>query len=585
MFEFLRRLFRKREVDTNQQLSAALVGRKSAEESLRQAEEHFQQLVGGVADYAIFLLDAMGHVVSWNTGAERINGYTAREIIGQHFSRFYPPEAVERGWPDEELRLAAANGRIEDEAWRLRKDGSPYWANVVITALHDERGSLRGFLKVTRDLTERKRAEEALRQAHAELEDRVRQRTAELQRANTELQAEIAERERLEQEVRRQLEELVLADRHKNEFLAMLAHELRNPMAPLRNALHLLKMPGTDSEIAREARDVMERQVKHLVRMVDDLLDISRIVCGRIELRRESVKLQEVVERAVELAQPVIDAQGHELIVTRPAQPVWLNADCVRLAQVISNLLTNAAKYTEKAGRIWLTAGCEDGLAVVRVRDNGIGITPELLPRIFELFVQGDRSLERTQGGLGIGLTLVRRIVELHGGSVTASSAGTGQGSEFVVRLPALVEEPVTGEQGEPTSPPREAVRPRRILVVDDSVDGAESTAMLLRLWGHTVRTLHDGLSVLATAREFRPEFILLDIGLPGMSGYDVAMQLRAQRDLGELVLVAITGYGQPEDRHRSREAGFDHHLTKPLDPRTLRALTASPHEFRAVSV
>src|SRR5262249_47644771 len=300
------------------------------------------------------------------------------------------------------------------------------------------------------------------------------------QRANTELQAEIAERERLEQEVRRQLEELVLADRHKNEFLAMLAHELRNPMAPLRNALHLLKMPGTDSEIAREARDVMERQGKHPVRMVDDLLDISRIVCGRIELRRESVKLQEVVERAVELAQPVIDAQGHELIVTRPAQPVWLNADCVRLAQVISNLLTNAAKYTEKAGRILLTGGCEDGLAVVRVRDNGIGITPELLPHIFELFVQGDQSLERTQGGLGIGLTLVRRIVELHGGSVTASSAGPGQGSEFVVRLPALVEEPVTGEQGEPTSPPREAVRPRRILVVDDSVDGPASTPMLL---------------------------------------------------------------------------------------------------------
>ena len=548
-----------------------------AGESQRRAEEHFDQLVEGVSDYAIFLLDPAGHVTSWNSGAERIKGYRPDEILGQHFSRFYPEEAVRSGWPEEELRRAVADGRFEDEGWRVRKDGSRFWANVVITALRDESGGPRGFLKITRDLTARREAEEALRlaeeetrRANAELERRVEQRTAELVHANAVLQAEVAERRRAEEAIQE-------ADRRKDEFLAMLGHELRNPLAPIRNALGFLKMPGATEEEVREASETIDRQVEHLIRLVDDLLDVSRIMHGVVELRKERVDLAEVVARAVETMQPSIDARGHQLTVTMPPEPLPVVADPIRLSQVIGNLLDNASKYTRRAGRIFLSIGREGGEVVLRVKDHGVGMAPELLPHVFDVFVQGQRSLARSQGGLGLGLTLVRRLVELHGGSVGASSPGPGGGSEFTIRLPAPAEAPSEGT----AEAPRAAQAPpasRRILVVDDNVDAAKSLARLLKRWGHKVETTFDGPSALEVARSYRPEVVLLDIGMPGMDGFEVARRLRGEPEFEATLVAALTGYGQDEDHRRSREAGFDRHFTKPVDPSALQRYIASLH-------
>jgi PAS domain S-box-containing protein len=364
--------------------------------------------------------------------------------------------------------------------------------------------------------------------------------------------------------------ELKEAGRQKDEFLAMLAHELRNPLAPVRNALQVMKMPGADVE---QARGMAERQVAHMVRLVDDLLDVSRIMRGRIELRKEPVELAAVLAQAAETAQPMLDAHGQELVLSAPPEPLWLEADPARLAQVVANLLHNAAKFSGRAGRVWLTAERRGDEAVVRVRDEGAGIRADVLPRVFDLFVQGDRSLERTQGGLGIGLTVVRKLVAMHGGTVTAASEGPGRGSEFVVRLPGVREAPAGAGAAEEAQAPAAL---RRVLVVDDNVDAAESIGMLLRLWGHEVRVAYNGPQALEAADEYRPEVVVLDIGLPGMSGYEVARQLRQRPQFKTALLVAVTGYGQDEDRRRSGEAGFDHHLTKPVDPDALHALLAS---------
>jgi two-component system CheB/CheR fusion protein len=318
-----------------------------------------------------------------------------------------------------------------------------------------------------------------------------------------------------------------------------------------------------------------ERQVQQLVRLVDDLLDVSRIMRGRIELRKEAVALAAVIATAVETAQPVLDAHGQELIVRVPPEPLTLEADPTRLAQVIGNLLNNAAKFSPHAGRVWLSAERQGDAAVLRVRDEGAGIPPDLLPHVFDLFVQGDKSLERSQGGLGIGLTVVRRLVGLHGGRVTAHSAGPGRGSEFVVYLPLLRQAPK--EQAGPAGELSASAAPaRRVLVVDDNVDAAESMAMLARLWGHDVHVAHTGPEALQAAEKCRPDVIVLDIGLPGLSGYDVARQLRQRPDFHRTVLVAVTGYGQDEDRRRSGQAGFDHHLTKPVAPAALQRVLAT---------
>jgi signal transduction histidine kinase/DNA-binding response OmpR family regulator len=368
------------------------------------------------------------------------------------------------------------------------------------------------------------------------------------------------------------------ADRRKDEFLAMLAHELRNPLAPLRNALQILRLPEVGAAEAERALAMMDRQVQHLVRMVDDLLDVSRLLRGKVRLRLEPVSLGEALARAVETAQPVIDARGHQLTVELPEEPVYLEGDLVRLAQVFANLLHNAAKYSEKAGPIAVSAAREGEWAVVRVRDQGVGIEAGLLPRVFDLFVQADASAARSQGGLGIGLTLVKRLVEMHGGAVSAWSAGPGRGAEFTVRLPALAASacgPAGREECErPTNGTgAEGRAARRVLVVDDNVDAAESLALVLRAAGHRVWTAHSGPAALQAAPEVRPEAVVLDIGLPGMDGYEVARRLRGEAS-GPL-LVALTGYGQDDDRRRSREAGFHHHLVKPVDPEELERLLA----------
>ncbi len=983
MFDFFRRWFRNNGPGLGESLPTlpeGSAGRPQPPETLRRAEEHFAQLVAGVRDYAIFMLDQHGRVLTWNAGAERIKGYAAEEIIGQHFSRFYPAEVAASGWPAHELREATATGRFEDEGWRLRKDGSRFWANVVITALRDESGQLRGFLKITRDLTDRKRAEENARRlaeeearrsaaedsareaqqaqqeerrhreqlhvtlasigdavivtdirgtvtflnptaqaltgwdpqeaagqplervfhivnedtrqvvenpvarvlregtvvglanhtlliardgqeipiddsgapirgedgtiagvvlvfrdvtearravearlhlaaivestddaimstnldgvivswnqgaerlygytaaeivgkplsvlaspdhpnempammerirrgerihhfetvrvrkdgrrldvsltvspvtnpdgkiigaskiarditarkrieadlrflaeaskalaelldvpstlqkvaglavpqfadwcavdmlgpdgslrrvavahvdpAKVELAHELRRRyppdpdspvgtwkvlrtgrpelapeisdaalveaaqDAEMLRilrelglrsymavplavrgrvlgvltfiaaesgrryeeADLRLAEDLAHRAAVAVENARLYSELKEADRRKDEFLAMLSHELRNPLAPIRNALQVMAMPGADRNTVESARQMTERQVKHLTRLVDDLLDVSRIMRGKIELRKEPVDLAAVIVAAVETVQPVLDAHGQELSVSLPPEPLRLEADPTRLTQVVGNLLHNAAKFSERAGHIWLTGERQGAEAVVRVRDEGMGIRPELLLHVFDLFVQEDRSLERSQGGLGIGLTVARKLVELHGGTIAARSEGLGKGSEFIVRLPVL-QESVRPAAPPGAGPPTPATAPRRILVVDDIMDIAESTAMLLRMWGHEVRLAHNGPEAIQAAAEFRPDAVVLDIGLPGMSGYEVARHLRQRPEFHRTLLIAVTGYGQEEDRRRTDEAGFDRHLTKPVDPLALEAM------------
>ncbi|MBY0521931.1 MAG: response regulator [Gemmataceae bacterium] len=392
-----------------------------------------------------------------------------------------------------------------------------------------------------------------------------------------------AERKRLERELRSRAESLAVADKRKDEFLAMLAHELRNPLAPIRNAMAVLHFAGATEPEHRWAREVIVRQVAQLTRLVDDLLDVSRITRGKINFHKERVELASVIARAVETSRPLIDARKHELRLALPADPLWLEADSTRLGQVLGNLLNNAAKYTPESGTIWLSCCREAGEIVIRVRDTGVGIPADMLPYVFDLFMQADRSLDRSEGGLGIGLTLVRSLVSLHGGSVEALSAGPGHGSEFVVRLPALpVEQPETSRLM-PNGAPLSWKSNRRVLVVDDNEDSAETLAMVLKLSGHDVRMAHDGNSAIRLAQAFQPEVVLLDIGLPGMSGIEVARQLRQDPGLKHALIAAITGYGQDSDRQRSEEAGFDAHLVKPIDLDELRSLLSTLTKSPAV--
>ena len=491
--------------------------RNRSEALLRQSEERFRLLVQGVKDYAIFMLDPDGRVETWNAGAERIKGYRTDEIIGTHFSRFYTPEDLIKEKPERELMAAIADGVAEDEGWRVRKNGTRFWANVVITALYDSEHRLRGFAKVTRDMTERKRVEA--------------------------------------------LEE---AGQHTRQFLAMLAHELRNPLAPIRSAISVLQMHELPDHRLQGYLNMIQRQVDHLSRLVDDLLDVSRITSGKIGLQKQRIDAASALSRAVESSRPLVEAKRQSLDIELPREPIWLSGDLTRLSQVVQNLLNNASKYSPAGSRIRLSLRKESEVAVIRVRDEGIGISADFLPRVFELFVQADLGLDRSEGGLGVGLTLVRQIVELHGGTVDAASEGLGRGAQFSVRIPCLAEPGVRELPRVPGDPSAEAVR--RILIVDDNRDAADSLALLLRLSRHEVWTAYDGGAALSLAAEHAPEVVLLDIGLPGMDGYEVARRLRELPQTRESLLVALTGYGQAEDRERSNAAGFDDHLVKPVD-------------------
>ena len=779
---------------------------------LRSSEERFRLLVEGTRDVAIFMIDPMGRIVSWNAGAGRIKGYRSAEIIGHHFSLFYLPEDVAAQKPDRELEIAAREGKYEEEGWRLRKDGTRFWASVVITALRDESGSLRGYSKVTRDFTEKMAAEESARmllqeetaRRSAELyareveEERERLRvtltsigdaviatdqegrvellnpiaealtgwrnteamgrplrdvfriineftrrpvedpvakvlatgkimglanhTILLSRDGTEhpiddsaapildadgnilgvvlvfrdiseakraeqtsrrlalivessqdaiiakdtegivtswnrgaeqlygyvaeemigqsisrivpadrlvefsdimerirrgqriepyetvrvrkdgrhievavtispledehgtiigasaIARDITDRKRTEESLREGAERLRVAllalkeaDRRKDEFLATLAHELRNPLAPIRNAVEVLKEANDDPNL-RWSRDVIERQVRHMSRLLEDLLDVSRISHNKLELRRERTVLAEVIQSAVETSRPIIDSGRHTLHLEVSGHSIFVDVDPVRMAQVFSNLLNNAAKYTPPGGHIHLSVVRQGSEVAISVKDDGIGIAPEMMPHIFDIFAQGQRATDGAQGGLGIGLSLSRGVVELHGGRIEARSEGRGRGSEFIVSLP-LVSAPVASRAPRPSPGVKQATIKRRLLIVDDLKDGADSLAMMLRLMGHEVETAYDGEDGVAVAARFRPEMALLDIGMPKMNGYEAARKIRREPWGRNIFLVALTGWGQEDDRNRTQEAGFDHHIVKPADPADLSAL------------
>ena len=486
-----------------------ITDRKAAEATLARDA----LLLANVHD-AVVVTDLDGVVTYWNDGAARLFGWAPEDMIGRPYADRFP-EPV-RGWIAGEMRSRVENGTDwSGEYEDYRKDGSRVWIDARVSPLRDAGGRPIGVLGLSHDISERKRAEDALKDA----------------------------------------------DRRKDEFLALLAHELRNPLAPIRNGLQVVRL-SADRDIRARAQAMMDRQLAHMVRLIDDLLDVSRITRNKMELRRDRVTLAEVVGAAVETARPPIDEAGHELTVALPPAPVVLDADPVRLSQVFSNLLTNSAKYTPANGRIWLTAALDGRELVATVRDTGIGIPADALPSIFDMFSQVDRSVEKSTGGLGIGLALVKGLTEMHGGTVTAASGGSGAGTTFTVRLP------VVGGAATPSgSIPHPAPRGprRRVLVVDDNRDGADSLAEVLGLLGHEVHTAHDGVEAVAAADRVRPDLILMDVGMPRLNGLDATRQIRERPWAAAVTVIALTGWGQDNDRERSRDAGCDGHLVKPV--------------------
>ncbi len=506
-----------------------ITARRRAEAALQESEERLRLLADSIPQLA-WMARPDGHIFWYNRRWYEYTGTTPEQMEGWGWQSVHDPDVLPKVL--EQWKGSIASGEPFDMVFPLKSSDDQFRLFLTrVNPLRDEAGCILYWFGTNTDITEIKRMEAALRDA----------------------------------------------DRRKDEFLATLAHELRNPLAPIRNSLQILKMPRVDAATVQQTRDMMERQVHHLVRLVDDLLDVSRVMRGKIELRREPVELATIVARAVETAQPLIEVQGHQLDISLTPDSLLLDADPVRLAQVIGNLLTNSAKYTEANGNIWLTAARENGQAILKVRDSGIGIGPDMLPHVFELFVQVDHASTKAQGGLGIGLTLVKNLVEMHGGTVDAHSAGPGKGCEFVVRLPLMVGEGQQSHDKGNGEVQQEPSRPsgHRLLVVDDNQDAAVSLAMLLRLQGHEVRVAHTGPAALEMTKGYVPDVVFLDIGMPGMDGYEVARRLRQQPGLENVVLAALTGWGQQEDRRRTAEAGFDHHLVKPPEPKAVDSVLA----------
>ncbi|MDB5309973.1 MAG: hybrid sensor histidine kinase/response regulator [Gemmataceae bacterium] len=501
--------------------------------SPQELGERFDRLAAESKEYAVFLVEPGGTLLCWNPGAERLFGYRSDEIIGKHFSRFFSPEDVRSGQPEHELKAAADEGRSDSVRWQVRKDGTRFWCQSVVTPLYDEKKQARSFARVMHDLTESEAVQVQTRRADG----------------------------------------LAEANRNKEEFMALLSHELRSPLSPIRNALNILRQMRTTDPIIEQAGNIIDRQVGVMVKLVDDLLDISRITKGKLRLTKEPVELRVVVNHAAETARPFMDARKHDFSVSLPTEPIWVEADPARLEQVVVNLLNNAAKYTDTGGLVRMTVSREGDEGVIRVRDNGVGIAPELLPHVFELFSQIDGSLGRSYGGLGIGLALALNLVEMHDGRLLASSAGAGKGCEFTIKLPML-----SGPSGREAStvlePGRHTGRALRVLVVEDNVDAADSLSMLLRLYGQEVQVARTGPAALELASASRPDVVLLDIGLPGMDGYEVARRLRVRPEFKGVVMCALTGYTPSEaDRQRQQETGFDHYYVKPVDLETLLEL------------
>lgn len=496
--------------------------------TLADREEWLQLIIDSAREYAIITLDVGGAITSWNAGAERLLQYDEHEAVGKAGQIFFSPEDIAQGQPGREMAHARAEGRAENERWHMRKDGSRFWGSGVMLPLAG--GGAGGYLKIFRD------------------------RTAE----------------------RGAIEQLKEADRRKDEFLATLAHELRNPLSAIAAAVHVLGRAGARPSLASIARDALGRQVAQLTRLLDDLLDAARITRGKLELRKARVTLATVLETALETARPVIDEQGQRLHAQYPHDDVCVNADPVRLAQIVANLLVNAAKYSSRDDAITLLASVEGEEAVVRVRDEGIGIAAESAARIFDMFSQVDPAFERSRSGLGIGLALARGLAELHGGTLTARSEGLGKGSEFELRLPVVsTSAEITdvldaGHAGTPAEP-------RRVLVADDNQDAANNLAASLRLDGHEVFVAYDGRRALELADEHRPEIAVLDIGMPKRNGYDVATEIRERPWATDARLIAVSGWGRLEDKKRALAAGFNAHLTKPVDIGVLKEMLEPP--------
>jgi PAS domain S-box-containing protein len=523
-----------------------LTQHREHEEALRQSEERFRLLVEGVKDYAIFMLDPNGVVMTWNAGAERIKGYHADEIIGQHFSKFYPPEPIESGWPEHELQVAAETGRFSEENWRIRKDGSRFWASVTITAMRDQSGTLRGFAKLTRDLSERKRRE-AL-----EVDGQLREDLLEAERS-----ARI---------------EAQRAARVKDEFLATLSHELRTPLSAILGWTQVLRKQGTPKpEDFQRGMETIERNTRAQAQLIEDLLDLSRVMSGRMRLDVQQISVGDVAKGALESAEPVAHAKGVRLEQILDPRGGVVFGDPGRLQQIFWNLLSNAVKFTPKGGRVQVLLQRVNSRIEFSVSDNGIGIPAGFLPYVFDRFSQKDSSTTRRYGGLGLGLAITKQLVELHGGTVQAQSPGENQGSTFTVTLPLAIREThaAPADRAHPTHPvPEEqSILPSlsgiRVLVVDDEPDARDLIQRVLTEQGADVTLASGGEEAKAAA----PDLLISDIGMPQMDGYQLIRRIRATETKGQRIpAVALTAFARAEDRKRALLAGFQAHIAKPVD-------------------
>jgi len=501
-------------------ISRDITDRKRQEEALQHSEARYRA-IGEAIDFGIWMCDAEGRNTYASESFLRLLGLTQEQCSDFGWGEILHPDDAQQTiaeWKD-----CVRSGGVWDREHRFKGvDGQ--WHHILARGvpLKDDQQRVLGWVGINLDIGRLKQAEELLRDA----------------------------------------------DRRKDEFLATLAHELRNPLAPVRNAVQLLHMKGPAVPELEWARGVIDRQMQAMTRLIDDLMDVSRISRNKLELRRENILLETVLQGAIETSRPLIEQQGHELTVTSHAESLTLDADLTRLAQVFLNLLNNAAKYTEPGGRIAVTVERQGSDVVVAIKDSGIGIAPDKLPKILEMFSQLEGSLSRSQGGLGIGLCLVKRLVEMHGGSVEAHSDGLGLGSEFIVRLPLVIERPLVGQS--PSDNDDISCSKLRVLVVDDNKDAAATISMVLKILGNTVRQAHDGEEAVLAAAEFRPQVILLDIGLPKLNGYEACRKIREQPGGKTIVIIAVTGWGQEDDRRKSSEAGFDQHLIKPVNPQAV---------------
>jgi PAS domain S-box-containing protein len=517
-----------------QNARSILLARQRAEEALERQSEWLRIVLSSIGD-GVICTDAAGRVTFFNGVAEALTGWSQADALGRPLPDVFHIVHERTRQPVENPAVRALHeGTIvglANHTILIARDGTERAIDDSAAPMRDGSGATVGAVLVFRDVTERKRTEEALREA----------------------------------------------DHRKDEFLALLAHELRNPLAPLRNGLQVMRLAAGDARAVADARGMMERQLGHMVRLIDDLLDVSRINRNKMELRRSRVLLADILSSAIETARPLIDEAGHTFDVSIPTEPVALDADLTRLAQVFSNLLTNSAKYTDAGGHIWFDAERRGANVFVSVRDNGIGIPAESLPNIFDMFSQVDRSIERATGGLGIGLALVKGLVEMHDGTVSVESAGAGKGSTFTVRLPVLERPPVPANPETSDGGPAANGPKRRILVVDDNRDSANSLARLLTLLGNEVHTAHDGVEAAEATDQIRPEIILMDVGMPRLNGYEATRRIRAQPWGRSIVIIALTGWGQDGDRVLSSEAGCNGHLVKPVNLADLEKLLTEP--------